>query len=329
MKRRSSSDYRFGSFACGLCLVLLSLASIAAAAREKQKSAASTRRTPPARLQSIQLPDPATSSAVSFEQAITALRDVQLPGSQRLDVAKIGQLAWATQGARVPSTVATPGTAQAAGEAPIRVYFVLPEGLFAYEPAGHLLQPISDGDIRTILAAALLKQAVAPAGGCQIIVAGSTRDFSARYGTRARTVMALQAGKMSQNIQLQAVALGLTFVSVDAVEGGDIRRVARIPRNYEPLYVAIVGYPASQTPDTAAQPVVPQPGRRALFVIPPMGFLLFLPREKILPSNLTIEDAIKAIMSVGIVTPTNLSVPLSRPSSEPKQYLNSKNEGGS
>jgi uncharacterized membrane protein len=51
--------------------------------------------------------------------------------------------------------------------------------------------------------------------------------------------------------------------------------------------------------------------------IPPMGFLLFLPKEKILPSQLTIEEAIKAIMSVGIVTPSNLSVPLSHPFSEP------------
>jgi len=50
--------------------------------------------------------------------------------------------------------------------------------------------------------------------------------------------------------------------------------------------------------------------------VPPMGFLLFLPREKILPSQLTIEEAIKAIMSVGIVTPSNLSVSLSHPFSE-------------
>jgi len=50
--------------------------------------------------------------------------------------------------------------------------------------------------------------------------------------------------------------------------------------------------------------------------VPPMGFLLFLPREKILPSHLTIEEAIKAIMSVGIVTPSNLSVPLPGPFSE-------------
>jgi uncharacterized membrane protein len=70
--------------------------------------------------------------------------------------------------------------------------------------------------------------------------------------------------------------------------------------------------------------------------VPPQGFLLFLSKEKILPSQLTIEEAIKAIMSVGIVTPQTLSVPLSSPgsgkdsveNSEGLKYLNLKHEGG-
>lgn len=70
--------------------------------------------------------------------------------------------------------------------------------------------------------------------------------------------------------------------------------------------------------------------------VPPQGFLLFLPKEKIIPSRMSIEEAIKAIMSVGIVTPQNLSVPLSRMKSEKESienfkgmnYLNSKIEGG-
>ena len=45
--------------------------------------------------------------------------------------------------------------------------------------------------------------------------------------------------------------------------------------------------------------------------VPPQGFLLFLPKEKTLPSQLTVEEAIKTIMSVGIVTPHTLAVPLS------------------
>ncbi|OGP88666.1 MAG: hypothetical protein A2157_17915 [Deltaproteobacteria bacterium RBG_16_47_11] len=70
--------------------------------------------------------------------------------------------------------------------------------------------------------------------------------------------------------------------------------------------------------------------------VPPQGFLLFLPKEKILPSQMTVEEAIKAIMSVGIVTPTNLCVSLSSPRFEKDsvensaglKYLNLKNEGG-
>jgi uncharacterized membrane protein len=70
--------------------------------------------------------------------------------------------------------------------------------------------------------------------------------------------------------------------------------------------------------------------------VPPQGFLLFLPKEKLLPSQLTIEEAIKAIMSVGIVSPRTLSVPLPTPKFEKDsvenltglKYLNSKDEGG-
>jgi len=70
--------------------------------------------------------------------------------------------------------------------------------------------------------------------------------------------------------------------------------------------------------------------------VPPQGFLLFLPKEKMLPSHLTIEEAIKAIMSVGIVAPHHLSIPLSGTPSEKEsienlkevKYSNSKTEGG-
>ena len=84
-----------------------------------------------------------------------------------------------------------------------------------------------------------------------------------------------------------------------------------------------------------------QQSKVAVFVptafVPPQGFLLFLPREKLLPSRLTVEEAIKAIMSVGIVTPQILSVSLSgkKTTSETIEnlqgmnYVNSKIEGGS
>ncbi len=276
MKRWSITDRCSRSFVSTICMAAVCLAAVAAGA-ERQTQTDRTRRTSPTRPMAIQLPEPATSSAVSFEQAVTELAKIRPPSDQRLDQAKISQLAWASQAVMPPTTVGTAATPQASGDALMRAFFVLPEGLFAYEPAGHILQPIADNDLRAPLAAALLKQAVVPIGGCQIIVSASTRDFTARYPTRARTVMGLLAGRASQNIQLQAVAQGLTFVGLDAIEGSDVRRIAKIPRNYEPLYVAIIGYPAGQTPDTAVQPSVQQTtpqqtGQKALLVVPPMGF---------------------------------------------------------
>jgi uncharacterized membrane protein len=70
--------------------------------------------------------------------------------------------------------------------------------------------------------------------------------------------------------------------------------------------------------------------------VPPQGFLLFLSKEKIIPSQMTIEEAIKTIMSVGIVTPPTFPVELSGTKSEKEsienfkemEYVNSKIEGG-
>lgn len=58
--------------------------------------------------------------------------------------------------------------------------------------------------------------------------------------------------------------------------------------------------------------------------VPPQGFTLFLPREKVIPSQLSIEEAIKAIMSVGIVTPQGLSIPLAENTSFKEAVENSK-----
>jgi uncharacterized membrane protein len=71
--------------------------------------------------------------------------------------------------------------------------------------------------------------------------------------------------------------------------------------------------------------------------IPPQGFLLFLPKEKVLPSPMTVEEAIKAIMSAGIVAPHSFSLSSSdmKLEKEPVEnlervnYSNSKMEGGS
>jgi uncharacterized membrane protein len=118
-----------------------------------------------------------------------------------------------------------------------------------------------------------------------------------------------------------------------ATRKGSFRQAVFVEFPQEGNYV--LGFVTNELTDRAQQKKV------TVFVptafVPPQGFLLFLPKEKVLPSQLTVEDAIKAIMSVGIVTPQTLSVPLSNSKperesvekSEGMKYLNSKIEGGS
>jgi protease I len=252
-------------------MVLLGLLIAAATCAGRQAQPGSARRGPASRVKVIQLPAPSTSSAVSVEQALVGLRNLQAPGNQRLDLPKISQLAWAIQGAALMAGATPVGAAPIPTEvAAMKVYFILPDGTYFYSPADHALQQLAEDDVREALAAALLSQTGAPTGGCQVILGASLQDFNKRYGTRARTMLALQAGRMSQSLQLEAVAQGLTFVSVDAVDAAAVRRVTRVLRALEPVYVAFVGYPAGQAPPATDQGRVSQ--ATALLVVPPQGF---------------------------------------------------------
>jgi uncharacterized membrane protein len=132
-----------------------------------------------------------------------------------------------------------------------------------------------------------------------------------------------------KNIYLSSKQLTDAF---SATRKGSFRQAVFVEFPQEGIYV--IGFVTNELIDLERQTKV------TVFVptafVPPQGFLLFLPKEKILPSQLTIEEAIKAIMSVGIVTPHTLSVPLSSPKSEKEsvenfkgmKYLNQKIEGG-
>jgi len=118
-----------------------------------------------------------------------------------------------------------------------------------------------------------------------------------------------------------------------ATRRGSFRQAVFVEFPLEGNYV--LGFVTNELTDLDHQ------ARAAVFVptafVPPQGFLLFLPKEKLLPSQLTIEEAIKAIMSVGIVSPQTLSIPLPGPKSEKDsvenpaglKYLNLRDKGGS
>ncbi len=266
-----SISHRYGW--CLWTIVLLLVSTIGWAQQERTRRDAPSDRTPRSlRVKVVQLPAPTTSSSVSFERALSLSASLEVPSAQKLTLEQIGQLAWAAQGARVPQAgSAGPGTTTLP---PLKVYFSLPDGTYVYDPLNHALQQIAERDVRGVVAQAVFSQqpnATAPAttGGCQIIIAGSARDFTAGYGQKARSVMALLAGQMSQNLQLQAVTLDLTYVSSADVDSAAIERALRLPRGTSAVYVALVGHPASRAAEAGEQQQV---YRQAVLVVPPSGY---------------------------------------------------------
>jgi len=189
-------------------------------------------------LKIVQLTEPKLTGPLSFEQALAKRRSVRQFTSQPLKFIQIGQLAWAGQGITEPQKGLR--TAPSAGAIyPIELYFATPEGLFVYRPDQHSLEETLNQDVRGRLGAV----ANAP---CDIIVAGSERKLAAKFRKEARKYMLLEAGHIAQNIQLQAVCLGLGSVTIGGFDIRGVRKVCRLPKTLEPLYIICVGYPAEQ-----------------------------------------------------------------------------------
>jgi SagB-type dehydrogenase family enzyme len=219
----------------------------------------------------IQLTDPNLKGSVSLEEALARRRSVRQFSSEPVNRSQISQLAWAGQGVTEPQRGLR--TAPSAGAIyPIELLFAMPEGLFVYRPIDHSLMQLGNQDIRNNLAvAASMAESVASAG-CDIIVAGAVRKLTDRYKDKARTYMHMEAGHIAQNIQLQAVCLGLGSVTVGGFNTKEVRKVCNLRRDLEPLYIISVGYPAGTGTTEAAADQAGAAGKRAALIIGSQNF---------------------------------------------------------
>jgi len=113
----------------------------------------------------IKLPEPQYDSDVSIEQSLLNRRSIRSYTGEPLTLQEVSQLLWAAQGITDPRGF---GTAPSAGALyPLELYLVagdvedLTSGVYRYEPDGHQLVRIMDGDKRAKLAEEIgeLKQA--------------------------------------------------------------------------------------------------------------------------------------------------------------------------
>jgi SagB-type dehydrogenase family enzyme len=178
---------------------------------------------------------------------------VRLYGPQPLPLAAVSQLLWAAQG-----TTGSGGrrTAPSAGALyPLELQLVatrvdgLPAGMHRYLPATHGLVhsgvQIAASDLQR---AALGQPAVGAAAAVVVITAFEART-AGKYGARAGRYAAFEAGAASQNLALQAAALGLGTVVIGGFDEAAVTRVLRLQPGEQPLVLMPIGVPR---PDRAS-----------------------------------------------------------------------------
>lgn len=216
-------------------LSLALLASLAAHSPVQAKKAKVVR---------IKLPAAQTTSKMSLEEALLSRRSRRKVSPKALPMATVGQLLWAAQGITLPNKGFR--TAPSAGARyPLRLYVLLPTGLWSYEPKGHSLLQKSSRDLRKALWEHVYSRPWLDNAPAMFLIAADYRRTEEKYGKKARRFVHIEAGHAGQNLLLQSTTLGLHGVGVGAFHPERTRKVLSLPAKQELLYVFVMGRPPS------------------------------------------------------------------------------------
>jgi molybdate transport system substrate-binding protein len=191
----------------------------------------------------IPLPAPRRAGSLSVEAALAARRSVRAYAPRALTIGEVGQLLWAAQGVSSPEGKRTAPSARR--RYPLEIALVaqdvdgLARGAYRYLPATHALAPLVAG--RGLLARATSQAPVQAAPAVVVVAAAYGRMGS---GPRDRTFTDFEAGLASQNLMLQAVALGLGAVVIGGIDAAAAHEALRLAPEEEVVVLIPVGGPA-------------------------------------------------------------------------------------
>lgn len=191
------------------------------------------------KMENIKLPAPKYDGAVSVEKALLERRSIRTYKDEPLTLADVSQILWAAQGITDPKTGhRTAPSARALYL--LEVYLIpgnvtgLPMGLYQYQPQGHELVKIAEGDIKTKLFQGVNQAPIKNAPAVLVISGMSERSTSPNW-------MYLEAGHAAQNVYLQAVSLKLGTVVMAGFKDEDVRKALNLSPNEQPIYIMPIG----------------------------------------------------------------------------------------
>jgi SagB-type dehydrogenase family enzyme len=197
----------------------------------------------------MNLPKPKIKGDISLEGAIRSRRTIRSFKEDRLTIEQFSQILWAGQG--ITEERGYKRSAPSGGALyPMDIYAVIGKngvagitpGIYHYEPNQHTVSIITEGDLLHDVARAALSQMWMATASINLVITAEYNRICSKYGERGVRYAVIEAGHISQNIFLQAEAIGLGAGIVGAFYDETIVQVMKIPISHEPLLIMPVGY---------------------------------------------------------------------------------------
>lgn len=187
----------------------------------------------------IKLPQPKFDGNLSVEKALKERRSIRTYKPDPLLAETVSQLLWAAQGITEPSKgLRTAPSAEASYL--LEVYLIASNvigvvpGLYKYQPQGHEIKQISEGDIKERLYNVVGQAPIKGAPALLVLTGYPKRSVNPAW-------MYLEAGHAAQNVLLQAVSLNLGTVVMTGFRPEEVKKVLGLPDDELPIYILPVG----------------------------------------------------------------------------------------
>lgn len=191
-------------------------------------------------LRTLKLPAPQTNGGKPLMQALAERKSMREFSSEELSSQMLSDLLWAANGVNRPDGRRTAPSAHNAQE--IDVYVAKAEGLYLFNANANALEPISGGDIRSLVG----KQSFVKGAPVGLIFVADLKKLGGGSEADAAFYSAVDTGYISQNVYLYCASAGLSTVALGWVDKEELAKALRLRPDQRIILTQPVGYPKNK-----------------------------------------------------------------------------------
>lgn len=188
-------------------------------------------------LEEITLNAPEKTRGSTFMKTLSDRRSERGFSTKELNLQDLSDLLWAANGVNRSDGKRTAPSAMNRQE--IDIYVFLRQGAYLYDAARHTLKPVAPGDHRSAIAGSQDFVRAAPVSLLLVIDLEKLGDAKAE---QTRLMGAVDAGIVSQNINLFCAAVGLATVPRASMAHAELTKILNLRDTQIPIMNNPVGY---------------------------------------------------------------------------------------